>query len=184
MTTKRTLKEATHKLYKYMRTRHVLEKISVYWWTASDCFKRNWNHNCFNETTMKGTFPLGAMSTNERDETLTTRLQSSPDPTSQGIQWMVVTMQTPGKVTWGRDRRNYQIEHRDRAQDLFCGETFIWKNLFGLLETLVGWTYSSAPEASERKWLRCFEVSGIRINGAYKVGTLHPRTLCSVFGDD
>ena len=42
----------------------------------------------------------------------------------------------------------------------------------------------SGPEASKRKWLRSFQVSGIGINGANKVGTLHQRALRSVFGDD
>ena len=43
---------------------------------------------------------------------------------------------------------------------------------------------SESQKASERKWLRFFQVSGIGIHGAYKVGTLHQRALRSVFGDD
>ena len=133
---------------------------------------------------MKGTFPLGTFNTNEEDETLATSWYGSPHPTPQGMQWMVTTKQTPGKVTWGRYRRNYQSDHRERAQELICGGLIIWKNLFGLLETLAGWTYWSIPEASEWKWTRCIQVSAIGIKGADTVGTLHQRALRSVFGDD
>ena len=134
--------------------------------------------------TMKGTFPLRAINTNEEIETLSTRWHGSPHPTPQGIQWMVPTKQTPDKITWGRYRRNYQTALRERAQELICGGRIIWKNLFGFLETLVEWTYKNIPEASERKWTRCSQVSGIGIKGADTVENLQQGALRSVFGDD
>ena len=97
---------------------------------------------------------------------------------------MVATNKTAGKVTCGCHRRNYQFERRGRAQELNCEALIIWKNLFGLLETLVWSTYSSAPEAGERKWITLFQVSGIGMKGADKIWTLHQRALRRAFADE